>query len=114
MTVAQLPDRSRPPIPMFEGQAVQGVASKITGGSSPLKDAHDEKLSDDRVMTVGDVVHLVGEYRVVDVRHVWDEKENCLVRVQLVKPIRVYREAWDLTDPTDDGVLSYAAAKAFP
>jgi len=87
-----------PPIPRFEGRQVDAVSIKIAG-TMPTDDLPDVTVS------VDDRVRLVGEYKVVAVRHYVDPKTGDLVREQVLKPILVTTQPWDPNDPKDDGVI---------
>lgn len=87
------------PYPAFEGQVVEGVELKISGLSSIDADQIEGK-----VISTDDRVRLVGEFKVVSVRH-YVNKDGQLIREQMIKPERVDLCPWDPTDPTDDGIL---------
>jgi hypothetical protein len=67
-----------------------------------------DDLPEDLVVSVDDRVRLVGEYKVVGVRHFVDPRTGDLVREQVLKPIFVNTLPWDESDPTDDGVIRAA------
>jgi len=96
-TVTQMPPQA--PIPAFEGRVVDQVSIKIAG-TMPTDD-----LPEDLVVSVDDRVRLVGEYKVVGVRHYADPRTGDLVREQVLKPIFVNTIPWDESDPKDDGVI---------
>lgn len=87
-----------PPIPSFEGRRVDAVSIRIAG-TMPTDELPAMTVS------VDDRVRLVGEYKVVAVRHYADPKTGDLVREQVLKPILVDTLPWDATDPTDDGII---------
>lgn len=96
-TVAPLLDPHRTP-PAFEGQPVEGVRIKVAGLSSVA-------LPDDVLLSTDDRIRMVGEFRVVAVRHFIDDKTGQLVREQVVRPILLEPCPFDPSDPTDDGVV---------
>jgi hypothetical protein len=96
-SVTPLP--AQPPIPKFEGRQVDSVTVRVAG-SMPTDD-----LPEDLVVSVDDRVRLVGEYKVVGVRHFVDPRTGDLVREQVLKPIFVNTIPWDESDPKDDGVI---------
>jgi hypothetical protein len=96
-TVTQMPAQA--PIPAFEGRAVDSVSIKIHG-AMPTDD-----LPENLVVSVDDRVRLVGEYKVVGVRHFVDPRTGDLVREQVLKPIFVNTLPWDESDPKDDGII---------
>jgi hypothetical protein len=59
----------------------------------------------DIVISTDDRVRLVGEYRVVGVRHDVDDKTGEVIRIQILKPISIQLCPWDPSDPTDDGIV---------
>jgi len=81
---------------VFEGQPVEGMVMKING-KTPITDG-------DVVVSVDDIILLVGEYQVASIRHYVDPNGK-LIREQVLKPLRAYRGQWDPEDPNDDGVL---------
>jgi len=87
-----------PPIPLFEGRRVDAVSIRIVG-SMPTDELPQMTVS------VDDRVRLVGEYKVVGVRHYVDAKTGDLVREQVLKPMLVDTIPWDATDPDDDGII---------
>lgn len=84
------------PLPAFEGKAVDGCIMRISG-ATPLEDA-------DVVVSVNDRVRLVGEYRVVSIRHYIDATGG-LIREQVLKPQVATLTPWNASDPNDDGVI---------
>jgi hypothetical protein len=92
------PAAPEPPIPMFEGRPVDAAVVRITG-SMPTDELPEV------IISVDDRVRLVGEYRVVAVRHYVDPKTGGLVREQVLKPLVVNTIPWDPSDPNDDGVI---------
>lgn len=96
-TVTNLPPTA--PIPAFEGRVVDQVAIRIAG-SMPT-----DGLPENLIVSVDDRVRLVGEYKVVGVRHYVDPRTGDLVREQMLKPILVDTIPWDASDPKDDGVI---------
>lgn len=87
-----------PAIPTFEGAPVAIARMKISGASAI-------EATDDVVISTDDRVRLVGEYRVVGVRHTVDDKTGELVREQILKPLTIQLCPWDPTDPQDDGIV---------
>lgn len=87
-----------PPIPRFEGRQVDAASIRIAG-SMPTDDLPEMTVS------VDDRVRLVGEYKVIAVRHYADPKTGDLVREQVLKPMVVDTLPWDSSDPTDDGII---------
>jgi hypothetical protein len=86
---------------MFEGQVVEACVMKVSG-STPVEDG------DEIVVSVDDIIQLVGEFRVTSVRHYCDEKTGKLVREQVLKVSKdggVRRMPFNPTDPDDDGVI---------
>lgn len=96
-TVTPMPPQT--PIPSFEGRVVDQMSIKIAG-AMPTDD-----LPENLVVSVDDRVRLVGEYKVVGVRHFVDPRTGDLVREQVLKPIFVNTIPWDESDPKDDGVI---------
>lgn len=94
---AQPIDHHHHPLPRFEGQTVDGSTVKISGLSS-LDNAEDIVISTD------DRVRIVGEFKVVGVRHYVD-KDGHLIREQVLKPLKVETCPWDPSDPDDDGII---------
>jgi hypothetical protein len=92
------PFQQAPPIPLFEGRKVDAVSIRIAG-TMPTDELPAMTVS------VDDRVRLVGEYKVVAVRHYADPKTGDLVREQVLKPILVDTLPWDATDPDDDGII---------
>ena len=92
--VAQMPPQT--PFPRFEGEVVEGAEVRITGQSKV-------EAADGLVCTTDDVVRLIGEYKVIGVRHETN-KDGQLIRVQILKPLNVDVCPWDPSDPADDGV----------
>lgn len=88
-----------PPYPAFEGQVVEGSEIKISGLS-----ALDGQQVEGKIISTDDRVRLVGEFKVVSVRH-YLNKDGKLVREQTLKPERVDLCPWDPSDPDDDGIL---------
>lgn len=86
-----------PPIPAFEGQAVDNSTIKISGLSA-IEDV------DGVVISTDDRVRLIGEFTVTGIRH-YRDKDGQLVREQVLKPVRVEMCPWDPNDPDDDGVI---------
>lgn len=91
------PEVPEPPLPMFEGRVVDQSIMRISG-ATPLEEV-------DVVVSVDDRVRLVGEYRVVSIRHFADPKTGDLVREQVLKPILATLSPWNPEDPSDDGVI---------
>lgn len=87
-----------PAIPKFEGAEVSSVSIKISGRSEVVG-------AEDVVISTDDRVRLVGEYRVVGVRHFVDEKTGEITREQVLKPLSIQLCPWDPSDPTDDGIV---------
>jgi len=87
-----------PPIPPFEGRKVDAAAIRISG-SMPTDDLPEMTVS------VDDRIRLVGEYKVVAVRHYADPKTGDLIREQVLKPVFVETLPWDASDPSDDGII---------
>lgn len=87
-----------PPIPLFEGRSVDAAMVRITG-SMPTDELPEV------IISVDDRVRLVGEYRVVAVRHYVDPKTGGLIREQVLKPLVLNTIPWDPSDPDDDGVI---------
>jgi hypothetical protein len=71
---------------------------RITG-AIPLDDVSDVPVS------IDDRVRLVGEFRVVSVRHFVDPKTGDLIREQILKPLTADLTPWNPNDPTDQGIL---------
>lgn len=84
-------------IPSFEGVAVTATESLITGKASIQHPG-------DLVVSIDDIVRMVGEYRVVSVNFKVDPKTGETVRVQTLKPVRIETVPWNAADPTDDGI----------
>lgn len=101
MTVQPLSSepQMQPPIPAFEGRVVDQVSVRISG-QMPTDD-----LPENFIVSVDDRVRLVGEYKVIGVRHFVDPRTGDLVREQMLKPIFVNTIPWDESDPKDDGVI---------
>lgn len=99
---AQITDRM--PMPLFEGQAVEAVVMKISG-TTPIEDGNEV------IVSVDDIVLLLGEYRVVAIRHYVDP-DGRLIREQVLKPMRASRHTWNPSDPDDDGVVRAGARRA--
>lgn len=93
-THLQVPD----PIPQFEGNDVAATRVKVSGLSQV-------DVGKDVVISTDDRVRMVGEFRVVGVRHYVDEKTGDIYREQVVKPIRMELCPFDPSDPTDDGIV---------
>ena len=89
----------QPPIPHFEGREVNAVSVKIVGAMPT------DALPENMIVSVDDRVRLVGEYKVVSVRHAVDPKTGDLVREETLKPLLVDLIPWDDTDPQDDGII---------
>lgn len=87
-----------PPIPMFEGRQVDSCIMRISG-ATPLAEV------DDMLVSVDDRIRLIGEYKVVSIRHFVDAKTGDLVREQLLKPQLATPAPWNPDDPNDDGVV---------
>ena len=86
------------PIPAFEGTAVAGTRVRVAGMSQV-------DIGEDVVVSTDDRVRLVGEFRVVGVRHYVDEKTGDLLREQVLKPLRMDLCPWNPLDANDDGVI---------
>lgn len=84
------------PFPRFEGSVVEAAEVRISGQSKV-------EAANGLVCTTDDIVRLIGEYKVIGVRHETN-KDGQLVRVQVLKPINVDVCPWDPADPADDGV----------
>lgn len=97
MTVQPTELHPSPPLPRFEGQTVDGSSVRISGLSA-LDNAEGIVISTD------DRVRIVGEFKVVGIRHYVD-KDGKLIREQVIKPLRVETCPWDPADPTDDGII---------
>jgi hypothetical protein len=87
-----------PPIPSFEGRKVDAASVRIAG-TMPTDDLPEMTVS------VDDRVRLVGEYKVVGVRHYADPKTGDLIREQVLKPVFLDRIPWNSDDPEDDGII---------
>jgi hypothetical protein len=90
--------RPTPPIPRFEGRTVDAASIRIVG-TMPTDELPPITVS------VDDTVRLVGEYRVVGVRHYVDPKTGDLIREQVLKPLVLDTMPWDTSDPSDDGII---------
>lgn len=97
----------KPPIPAFEGAAVESATVQITGTCTVDAD-------NDVLVSIDDRVRLVGEYRVVGVQFVVDPKTGDTVRKQVLKPIAIQLCPWDPNDPTDDGIVRARPQGATP
>lgn len=86
------------PLPMFEGRTVDSCVMRISG-ATPLAEVEDMLVS------VDDRLRLIGEYKVVSIRHFVDPKTGDLVREQLLKPTLATPAPWNPDDPDDDGVI---------
>ena len=86
------------PIPQFEGTDVAATRIRVSGLSQV-------DVGQDLVISTDDRVRMVGEFRVVGVRHYVDDKTGDLIREQVVKPIRMELCPFDPSDVTDDGVV---------
>lgn len=86
------------PFPAFEGRRVDAAHLRIAG-TTPLDEMGDV------VVSVDDRVRLVAEYKVTGVRHYVDPRTGDLIREQILKPIYVELAPWDVSDPSDDGVI---------
>lgn len=86
-----------PDIPTFEGKAVEATRLKITsvGGG----------LEIDAVLRMDDIIRVVVEARVADIRHQVNEKTGSLVRHQSARVISAALIPWDENNPEDRGVL---------
>lgn len=91
------PEAPVPPLPAFEGRVVEQCIMRISG-ATPLEEV-------DVVVSVDDVLHLEGEYKVVSIRHYVDPKTGDLVREQVLKPVIATISPWNPDDPNDDGVI---------
>lgn len=88
----------KPPLPGFEGSAVQGVSSKISGNVSI-------DGSEDKVLCIDDRVRMVGIYRVVGVYFKVDPKTGDTVREHILKPVEMELCPFDPANPMDDGIV---------
>lgn len=99
--VSGLPGGTVTPIsgrfPMFEGASVAATQVKLAG------EAKAESLAG-LVVGIDDRVRLVGEYKVIGVRH-FINKDGELVREMIFKASNVELAPWDPADPKDDGVV---------
>lgn len=86
-----------PAIPQFEGTPVHAAHMKISGQAAI-------EATEDIVISVDDRVRLVGEYRVIGVRHSVNDKGE-VVREQILKPVLIQLCPWDPSDPTDNGIV---------
>lgn len=86
----------RMPKLVFEGVPVEGTVMKISG-KTPIED-------DPVVVSIDDVVLLITECKVTDVRH-YVNGDGQLIREQVLRPRRAVRGQWDPTNPNDDGVV---------
>lgn len=95
-------DNARPqtPIPQFEGRHVESATMKLTG---QVHVAHAEDI----VVSVDDVIRVVGEFRVVGVRHFVDPKTGKIIREQVIRAVdeSIELTPWDPSNPDDDGVV---------
>lgn len=93
-------ERPHPAVPDFEGRHVESATMKLTGS---VHVAHAE----DVVVSVDDVIRVVGEFRVVGVRHYVDPKTGKIIREQVIRAVdhTVELTPWDPSDPKDDGVV---------
>lgn len=95
---AQPVELSQPPIPAFEGTPVAATRLRISGMSQA-------DVGTDVVVSTDDMMRLVGEFRVVGVRHYVDEKTGDLIREHIAKPVQIDLCPFDPSDPSDDGVV---------
>ncbi len=91
---------SDPAIPAFEGRPVARHEIKISGVASMNSEENDIA-----VISVDDRVRIVGNYRVIRVNHVIDDKTGELIRQEIITPIDIEICPWDPKDPNDDGVV---------
>lgn len=84
-------------IPEFEGKTVHGTRLRVMSAMN--------LEIDDRVLRTDQIVRLVVEGRVNQISHKVDEKTGELMRIQSVKAMDVTFVPWDLTNPSDTGVL---------
>ena len=89
-------------LPEFEGQAVEGYDWKISGVAPVTPTSIGTVLP---MVSVDDRVRMVGEFRVIGVRHHIDKKTGSLVREAVLSPMTLVPCPWDPSDPKDDGVI---------
>jgi hypothetical protein len=85
----------------FEGADVGKSEIRITGTCV----VDTPNISGEAEVSIDDRIRAVGEFRVVGVRFVVDEKTGEVTRQQLVKPIDIQLCPFDPSDPSDDGIL---------
>lgn len=90
------------PLPDFEGQTVEGYDWKISGVAPVSSGTTGVDLP---MVSVDDRVRMVGEFRVMGVRHYIDKKSGMLKREAILAPISMVPCPWDPSDPKDDGVI---------
>ena len=91
--------RTAPPGALtFEGAEVSRSEVKITGTVAVDMPAGETVSMDDRI-------RLVGDFRVSKVVH-YADKDGAIVRQQILAPCDDLQiTPWDITDPTDNGIL---------
>ena len=89
----------RPPLPMFEGEVVEGGARLRLTGMAGLPCADDRG---ERALHVDDTVHLEVDARVVAVHHVMDKDDLRLQRLHVLRVVDAGITPWE--PGHDDGV----------
>lgn len=89
-------DAPVPAIPMFEGKPVEATRLKVTSTG--------QGLEIDEVLHMDDIIRVVVEARVADIRHQVNERTGDLIRHQSAKVISASLIPWDATNPLDQGI----------
>ena len=86
-----------PEVPTFEGKPVDATHLKVTTTGAGLEI--------DAVLHMDDIIRVVIEARVDDIRHKVNGHTGGLVRFQAAKVISASLVPWDEENPEDRGVL---------
>lgn len=95
--LASVGEEAVPEVPMFEGKPVEATTLKVTTAGSGLEI--------DGVLRMDDIIRVVVEARVSDIRHLVNERTGALIRHQSARVITASLIPWDASNPADKGVL---------